>query len=290
MIDHNRYDYVKVGHYSNVVMELQKERVHRDDDRFLLCSFMEPLIYKLALTHPEWTIVATDSMYNSYNGIWSSYAFDIQEGPEYVGRVRRQGYYEKDFKYEINNNRVSKSRRKSGGMATKDLKKALKSIDEFFASKSHEERRLEALEATSSHTQNTEWRATRLLNETVQRMLLAVSTYLVSNMAEIRPTLESFGAPSNALDALPERLETARGLWQVRDARDAKAGTTVALVGDKYMLIPDNNPEAVQVVSAAQLDPAMSGKIGVLKIFDKDSEAIECVGMRISPTIFYILP
>jgi hypothetical protein len=33
----------------------------------------------------------------------------------------------------------------------------------------------------------------------------------------------------------------------------------------------------------------MSGKIGVLKIFDKYDEAIECVGMRITPITFYII-
>lgn len=288
--DHNTHDYVKVGHYSNVIMQLPKDRAKYDDERVYLCSFMEPLIYKLALTHPEWTIMATDPMRGHSAGTLTSAHFSIFEGTEFVGRIRRSGYYEHEFKYEIYNDRVAKTRRKSGGTLTKDLKKAIKIIDEQFAPKSHAERLVAAVENMNSHTTTSEWRGTRMVSDIIGRMLPAVATYIVNNMSEVRPVLESFGAPSSALDALPEKLEIARGLWQVRDARSAKTGTTVVLMGDKYMLIPDADQTAAQVVTAAQLDPAMSGKIGVLKIFDKEEEAIECVGMRISSTVFYILP
>ena len=291
MIDYNTYDYVKVGHYSNLAFQLSKSRTttRSDDEHIELCSFMEPLIYKLALTHPEWTIVATEAHWDSYRHIWKASRFNLYEGNEYVGRILRNGYYEQDFKYEVHNDRIGKTRHRSGGKATKDLKKALKTIEEWFTPKTVEERRVTALEAMRGHTTNSEWRASRMLNDLFTRMMPAVATYIVNNMADARPFLESFGAPATSLDALPAQLDKAKGLWQVKAARDTNAGTTVVLMGDRYMLIPDKDPATPQTATASQLDPAMSGKIGVLKLFDKYDEAVEDVGMRIDPVTFYII-
>lgn len=290
MIDYNEHDYVKVGHYSNVSVELPKDRACKAYERVHLCSFMEQLIYKVALQHPEWTIIGKDARWQAHSDTWRVADFNLYEDNEYIGRFTRRGYHEEQFQYELHNERISKARQRHGGKATKDLKKALKHIDEWFKPKTLQERLYKALEDMRSTTQTSEWRATRHVNDLIGRMLPAVTTYLVSNMSEVRPILESFGAPAAALDALPEKFETARGLWQVKASRETVAGTTVVLMGDKYMLIPDNDPTNPQIVTASQLDPAMSGKIGVLKIFDKEHEAIECVGMRISPTTFYIVP
>jgi len=290
MIDYDTYDYVKVGHYSNVSVQLPKERVtNRDSEKTELCSFMEPLIYKVALQHPEWTLIGDDPYWSIKAEMWRVHRFSIYEDNEYVGRIMRRNYYEEDYQYEVHNDRISKTRQRSGGRATKDIKKALKTIDEWFKPKTLEERRAKALEDMRGTTQNSEWRASRTLNDLFNRMMPAVATYLVNNMAEARPFLESFGAPASSLDQMPAKLEIARGMWQVKAARDTNAGTTVVLMGDRYMLIPDKDPDNPQIVTASQLDPVMSGKIGVLKIFDKYDEAVEGVGMRITPITFYII-
>ena len=54
-IDYKKFNYVKIGHYTNLMGEISKERTESGPVK--LCPFMEPLISKLALTHPEWTIV-----------------------------------------------------------------------------------------------------------------------------------------------------------------------------------------------------------------------------------------
>ena len=49
-IDYSKYDYAKVGHYSNVVMELPKNRSREISSETQLCSFMDALI----LSGPSW--------------------------------------------------------------------------------------------------------------------------------------------------------------------------------------------------------------------------------------------
>jgi len=288
MINYNDYDYVKMGHYTNVIAELRKGR--SPDAPIHMCAFMEPLISKLALTHPEWTIVANDAHYNSNKETYTVHRFTVYEGTEVAGRIHRDGWCMENFKYEIFNERVEKSRAKRGGMRTKDMKKALKAIEGFFAPKTLEERRLAAVSEMSRHISNTTWRATRMLNDAVQGVIPALATYLLANMDEIRTALESAGASTSGLDKIPARLEPCKALWQIEASRNNDAGTTVVLLGDSYMLIPDKNPTLPVTKTAAQLDPAMAAKIGVLKVFDKNDEAIEDIGMRFNATTFYLLP
>lgn len=290
-IDYNRNDYVKVGHYSNVVGEFDKARADYNRNAPVhLCRFMGPLISKLALTHPEWMIVGLDPSWRSSEGFYILHRFRIYSGTDNIGRIHRDGYYEHDFKYEIFNDRVEASRQKRGGMRTGDMKKALKAIETFFAPRTIEERRAKATGEMGSHIQNTLWRTNRALNDLIQRITPALASYVTRNMSEIRSELESLGALAQTLDAIPDKFETCRAMWQIEAARNTQTGTTVVLMGDRYMLIPDKDPMNPQVVAASQLDPLMSGKIGVLKIFDKEDEAIECVGMRFDANTFYILP
>jgi hypothetical protein len=290
-IDYNRNHYAKVGHYSNIVAEFDKERVdYIKGTPVNMCPFMGPLISKLALTHPEWMIVGAEPMWSRIGDAYTLQRFRIYAGTDNIGRIYRDGYYEQDFKYEIYNDRVEASRSKRGGMRTGDMKKALKAIDKFFAPKTVEERRAKATGEIGSHITNTLWRTNRALNELIQRITPALASYLTRNMAEIRPELESLGALAQVLDAIPDKFEICKGMWQIETARKMEAGTTVVLMGDRYMLIPDKDPMNPQVVTTSQLDPVMSSKIGVLKIFDKEDEAIEDVGMRYDANTFYILP
>lgn len=289
-IKYDDYDYVKVGHYSNVVMELRKERTCKDTEKVQLCSFMEQLIYKVALQHPEWTFVSDDPTWNSSSEFWRGYRFRVYAGTELMGLIRRDGYYEDSFKYEINSDRIAKGRMRRGGMCTKDLKKAIKAINEGFQPKTLEERKQKALSEMDSHKHTVDWRITRVMQDCLSSMLPALASYIGLNYEEMRPVLAGFGAPANALDALPKNLERCKGVWQLRVVRQNKTGTTVVLVDDRYMLIPDADFTASTVVTASQLSEDMSRKIGVLKLFNETEEVLEDIGMRMDETTFYIFP
>lgn len=290
-IDYNRNDYVKVGNHTNIVVEFLKDRQppRKMDAPIVLCEFMEPVITKVALTHPEWLIVAVDPNWYTAGQHYTLKRFQIYCGTEEIGRVYRDGYEWNEFKYEINNSRVAKTRKKYGGTRTKDEKKALKLINEFFSPLGIEERRQEVMSEMTDHIRQTTWRANRLLNTNLESMNNAVASYLVRNMGSVRSELESLGASPDKLNKLPSLYETCRGLWQVDASRDLKCGTTVVLMDDRYMLIPDNDPLNVQIVTASQLSSDMAGKIGILKVFDKDDEAVEDVGLRLNASTFYVI-
>jgi hypothetical protein len=280
-----------MGHYTNVIAELGKARVPNAANATIhMCSFMEPLISKLALMHPEWTIVGNDAYYNSNKETYTVHRFAVYEGTEMAGRIHRDGWSEDNFKYELFNERVEKSRAKRGGMRTKDMKKALKAIDGFFAPTTAEERRSKAVTEMGSHLQSAAWKAQRELNDVFSGVIPAMANYIASNLTELRPVLTSYGVGEPILDRLATRLEPYNIMVQINAARSSKTGTTVVLVEDRYMLIPDSDPANPMVVTSQQLDPSMAGKIAILKVFDNTDEALADVGMRLNSYTFYVLP
>lgn len=289
-INYNTHNYVKIGNYTNLVGEIPKARTETGPVK--LCPFMEPLITKLALTHPEWTIVGRSPRWHLNDGFFQVHQFTIYAGHEVVGRINRDGWRDdgSDYKYEIFNDRVRQTRERSGGMRTKDMKKALKAIDGFFAPTTTEERRSKAVTEMASHLQSAGWKAQRELNDVFISVIPAMANYIASNLAELRPALASYGVGESVFDKLATRLEPYNNMAQINAARISKTGTTVVLVEDRYMLIPDSDPHNPVDVTSQQLDPSMAGKIGILKVFDNTDEPLADVGMRLNPYTFYVLP
>jgi hypothetical protein len=289
-IDYKKFNYVKIGHYTNLMGEISKERTESGPVK--LCPFMEPLISKLALTHPEWTIVGENPRWHNNDEFFQVQKFSIYAGHELVGRVLRDGWRNsgEDYKYEIFNERVRQARERSGGMRTKDMKKALKAIDGFFAPTTDEERRGKAISEMSSHLSNTAWKSQRELNDIFSGVMPAMARYIVSNLEELRPALISQGIGEPILDRLVTKLEPYNAMQQINAVRNNKTGTTVVLVEDRYMLIHDSDPMTPVVVTSQQLDPVMAGKIGILKVYEDESEALDGVGMRLNSYTFYVLP
>ena len=288
-IDYKRFNYVKVGHYTNLMAQISKER--SENGPVKLCPFMEPLMSKLALMHPEWTIVGVDPRWHINDAFYQAQKFIIYAGHEIVGRINRDGWRDnaEDYKYEIFNERVRLARERSGGMRTKDMKKALKAIDGFFAPTTDEERKGKAITEMHSHIQSAVWKTHRELNDVFSGVIPAMANYIASNLEELRPVLVSHGMGEPKLDRLVAKLEPYNAMAQINTARNDKTGTTVVLVEDRYMLIPDNVLTHT-VVTSQQLDPVMAGKIGILKVFDNTEEALTGVGMRLNSYTFYVLP
>lgn len=289
-IDYKKFNYVKVGHYTNLIGEISKERTESGPVK--LCPFMEPLISKLALMHPEWTIVGENPKWHINDAFYQVQRFSIYVGHEVVGRINRDGWRDsgEDYKYEIFNDRVRQARERSGGMRTKDMKKALKAIDGFFAPTTDEERRGKAITEMQSHISNAVWKTQRELNETFVGVIPAMANYIASNLEELRPALTSQGIGGPTLDKLVIKLEPYNAMRQVNAARNNRMGTTVVLVEDRYMLIHDSDQITPVVVTSQQLDPAMAGKIGILKVYESNTEALADVGMRLNSYTFYVLP
>ena len=287
-IDYKKHNYVKIGHYTNLLAQISKARTETGPAK--LCPFMEPLISKLALTHPEWTIIGIEPRWHMNDGFYQLERFTIYAGHEVVGRILRDGWQGHDYKYEIFNERVRLARERSGGMRTKDMKKALKAIDGFFAPTTNEERRSKAINDMGGHITSAVWKTQRELAESFSGIIPAMANYVGSNLEELRPILVSYGANPLSLDKIVAKLEPHNNMVQINTARNNKTGTIVALMDDRYMLIHDSDQGNPVVVTPQHLDPAMAGKIGILKVFDNNEEPLEGVGMRVSASTFYVLP
>ena len=285
-IDYKKYDYTKIGNYTNLMAAIPKER--RETAPVHMCPFMEPFMSKLALTHPEWTIVGVDPMWS--RDVLQVKRFFIYEGNDAVGRINRDGWHEEDFKYEILNDRVRQTRERGGGIRTKDMKKALKAIDKFFFTTTDEERRFKAVGDMTSHINSVTWGTQRALTDVFILLMPAMANYIVSNMDELRPALEERGVGASTLDKLVARLEPYNSMAEVSAARANKTGTTVTIVKDRYMLMRDSDPTTHVIVTSQQMDPAMAGKIAILKVYDNNEEPLEGVGMRLNDHTFYVLP
>ena len=285
-IDYKQNTYVKIDNFTNVVNEVPNSKARVEGSQSIIYGQLWELIYKLALHHPEWQFVGEDSWFDSSKGAFVVKRFRIYEGPDVLGSVCIDTW--RDTKFEIRNQRIHQAMAKRNHKSTKDVGKAVKIVEEFFKSKTLTERVSEARNAVSGAVSNQLWAATREFNNVMEKLAPALVTYVTLNLPTLRPILESYGAPSSALDMLIDKNEPRKVMESMNRARHNRTGTVVMLHGDKYVLMRDADPEP-EIVAASQLTDDMRGKLGVLKIVD-DNAAIESIGMRINATTFYLLP
>lgn len=286
-IDYKQNTYVKIDNFSNVVNELPISKARAEGNQTIIYKELWELIYKLVLHHPEWQFVGEDSWYNSGQDAFVVKRFRIYEGDDLMGSVSIDTW--RDTKFEIRNQRINAAMAKRNHKSTKDVNKAAKIVEEFFKSKTLTERVSEARNAVAGAVSNQLWATTREFNNVMEKLSPALVTYVMANLATVRPTLEAYGAPPAAIDMLMEKHEPRKVMDIMNRARHNRTGTTVMLHGDKYVLMRDDDPDRAEIVEAAQLTDDMRGKLGVLKIVD-DNAAIESIGMRVNATTFYLLP
>ena len=285
-INYTDNTYVKIGSYANVVNEIPKHQLEGGGVS-RLHGLLDQLVYKLALVHHEWQFVGEDSWYNRVKEGYEVKRLRIYEGPDQIGSILIDTWREP--KFEIRNARINAVIAKRNHKSTKDVDKAVKIVEQFFKSKTMAERVNEGRSKVSSAIQNRKWTAEREFSTVMERLAPALATYVTLHMAEVRPILEAYGAPPSALDMLMEKNEARKLTASVSDIRGKNTGTTVLLHGDRYLIIPDGDPDTMRNATASQLSDDMRGKLGVLKVVN-DNDAIESIGMRVDSTTFYLLP
>ena len=285
MIDYSKHSYVKIDSFTNVVNEIPTHKV-QDEGKSIIHGRLWQVIYDLSLRHPEWQFVGEDSWWNHTMEAFDVKRFRIYEDFDQIGTIKIDTW--SNEKFEIKNDRIRGVMTKRNHKTTTDPKKAIKIVEQFFKSKTLPERVREAQSTATSAVSNRAWTANREFNTVIEKLAPALAAYVTLNMHSLRPTLEAFGAPSTALDALIERNEERKLTGYIQNVRNQSAGVLVMLHGDKYVLMDDRAGEEPQVVSASQLNDDMRGKMGILKVVE-DNDVIESVGMRINPTTFYVV-
>ena len=285
MIDYSKHSYVKIDNFSNVVNEIPMTK-QQGDGKSIIHGRLWHVIYDLSLRHPEWQFVGEDSWWNTQHEGYVVKRFRIYEGNDEIGTVRLDSYSDK---FEIRNTRINNALAKRNYKSTKKVEQALKIVEQFFGSKTMDERVSEGKRQAQALVSNKAWAAQREFNAIMEKLAPALATYVALNMDAIRPTLEAYGASGAALDLLVEKNEARKLRDSINDVRNKGVGTTVLLHGDRYVVVHDSDPENHVLLAASQLPEEMRAKLGVLKVVD-DEDFIESVGVRVSPTTFYLVP
>lgn len=286
-IDYSKNEYIRIGSYTNVVNEIPKARM-QEDGKSTIHPKLDELISKLSLRHPEWQFIGEDSwFYNSDKG-FPVKRFRVYESGDKIGRLGLDTWRDGE-KFEIRNDRITAAMDKRSYKSTRDVGKAVKLVEKFFGAKTMSERLAEGKSNVYSAIANKSWEANREFSKVMDKLTPALATYATLHMAEVRSTLEVYGAPVDALDKLTSKNEERKLAQAMNDSRNGNRGTTVLLHGDRYILVSDADYDNPVTLTASQLTEDTRGKLGILKVV-RDDDAIESVGMRISSTMFYLLP
>jgi hypothetical protein len=285
--DYIRYDYVKVAPFSNVSAEIEKSTQNKD---VWIDEFMHPLIEKIALSHPHWDIIAYNLNFDYSLSKLNARRFRVFEGNHYIGSLNKDGY-SGQYKFEVDNERIRNTRYRRGGTCTKDIKKAIKAINEHFIAPTNAEVRLRAIQSVSGMVNNEGWKRQRSFDGHFDKLTPLLRRYVVENIEAVRPALAAYGVTSDVIDDFCKRFPEVQLAQDMSNTYSSKRHGVVVLIEDgKYALCAPQTPEPYAVLNADELPDDVKRKLGVLKIVPETGTPIEAIGMRISDTVFYVLP
>ena len=285
--DYTKYDYTKIAPFSNVSAEIEKGTA----STIIFDDFMRPLIEKVALGNPQWELIAYGMNTDYSTGAKIARRFRVFEGNEYIGSLSKDGYGG-NYKFEMDNDRIRNARYRRGGICTKDLKKAYKTVKEHFVAPSTAEVRLRAVQAVNGMVNNEGWSQQRHLDSFFDKYNNILRRYVLENMETARSTLVAYGIPDVVLDDFCEKFPGVMVAQSMSDTHSKGRKGTVVLVTDdgNYSLHHPSNPDPFAVLTANELSPDVKAKLGVLKIVPEAGTPIESIGMKINDTTFYLLP
>ena len=132
-IDYDKYEYVKVGNYSNILYEYPKaEAEDRVGWDVLLHAKMQPFLHKLAMAHPDWTFVMRHGGRDAVNKCWrNSHETRVVCDGETIGEIKLDTW-KNGTPFEIDCPAISAARSRRGGAWTTKAEKAYKLVEENF--------------------------------------------------------------------------------------------------------------------------------------------------------------
>lgn len=286
MIDYTNYTYAKIGNFTNVMVEIGKEK--NTPQRIDIHHYLDRLIGKVSLEHPEWQFLGTDGYYGA-GDVYVVNRFEVYEDNDKIGAIAFDGYNERTYKWVFHNERIRNARIRRGGMATGDLKKARKIIEEFFFAKTESEARAEAFRDARSVITNQHYQANRDFVSAADRLTPSVHRLLLAEYEDMRLRLLNYGATEDKLDKLVEAHAAREREAQLYTAIEANVGYVMIQRGNQYVALSPQTGDVVHRATNAELTPDVAAKLGILKMLTP-KETVPDVGVRISSNTFYILP
>ena len=289
MIDYDKYDYKKLGNYSNVVTKLEKDREIDDSVTLVIHYYMEPLIAKVSLEHPEWLFVGEGFKETKMVGHYGATRFDVYQDSEQIGSIRLDGWQDSNYKWEIYNERIAKTRQRRGGTSTSDINKARKLINSQFSKPTPDEMAHRVAKQASAFVHNESWTAQRRFDGHFNKITASLAEYITREFDTVAPALLSYGANKEQLKAV--RTSHMERIFPVEAEKVFKKsqGYVAFQSGDIYYIMAPQSDCIMDQIKSADLPTDLKAKIGMLKMVGLET-GVDGIGYRLSNNSFYILP
>jgi hypothetical protein len=289
-INYSKYDYTRWGTPDTLLHRWEKDQapvpVH-------MHSFLESLLKRLQLYHANWTLV-TRHGWGTYGGPGvKAIVIDVYENQEWLGTIDI-GHQRGDRCFEITGPRVEAALRYGRHKKTSDEKKAYKLIKEYFTPRNSSEAARVFRNQATNVAGNAAYKTRRDLEQVTARVERALTTYMLDNFDVVSRALVAYGVPLDTSKQMPELFANNRITQDVsarlggRTAVDC--GRLVAKHNGRYIVMDPNDPEDNKTVPESELTSDQKQKIAMLKVFDREGEALEDVGMKVGADLYYLLP
>ena len=278
-IDYNRYDYVKLGNYKNVMVRWDKGEVQKP---VKLMSFVSSLVEKLALHHGNWTIIGEGMPWRD-----DVYTFNVYEDGEHIGYFA-QCDHRGSKAINMTSRSIDRSLWRGRYKTTGDLKKAYKIIKDNFVTLGFEDRASAVSGRGRAAMTNAAYKLGREMNDIYDKLRSPLLCYLYHNIASVGPALEGFGADAHLVNSLRAAYTDMKVGQQGKAAVDNGTGVTVVPHKDRFLVCaPKQEPV---LMTQTELPDPLRTKMAMLKLMDQDHVILEDVGIRTDGNIFYIIP
>jgi len=281
-IDKSKYDYLPVGNYKTVLVEVPK-----DDNRgydYVLSPAITRVVQHLARTRPRWLFVTHFATYSKGYNVERVSRLDVYESGYNLGAFYEDTNHCGDPIITIRNPRVAAKRERGDTAYTKDLKKASKLIlDNFFMPTTAERvaRVVKDIHASATVVRNNHRNKLYRAHLVVEP---AMAAFVEANWEQFTAS-DQARSFSDTIQEFPELKEAEQGS-KCLDPLPI-GGVHVLVEGSTYVTRAHDG--LLQGASGENLSPAMRAAVGILKLVE-DGVFIPNIGLRANETSFYILP
>lgn len=251
-------------------------------------TFMVPLIDALVRKHPTWQFVAMG--YGEPRGDdFLHKRFYIREFGDELGWVDKDTNWRSGVhSYEFNGPRLSAKRDRGSSNKTKDLKKALKLINENIYGLTLFERTNKARSAANGTISNLSYRMQNKYVHTRNEVADAMVEFAMKRWDEFMAmpmTDKTAGARLMLLDT----LERYRGMQGISQSLQADQGAIAFEAGGQFYLQGDDrtDQQCIGPFTIEQLPDVFKAGIGLLRLVPV-GDMVDHIGVRVEENIYYI--
>lgn len=260
----------------------------------VIYHFLQPLIFKLAETHPDWKFIEHRRVLDSENNAAAAgfiirfAATDEELGQVSLGRRRmRDGSRTREDIFDIYNTRIQQGRERGHSYMTNKLKDAIKAVNKSFFPKTLDELIDEAYDKADFYVRQHAIDAERKYTHAMNGLHVHLFNYAKQDWEGFTASIPSGDtqviAMANNVDELRGDHSQAQSMWH---ELNNKTMLTVHFVDGKY-IVGQGSDRTVYESDTLPMD--IRQQVGMLKLVP-EQEVIPDVGLRIGNTYIIMQP